>query len=100
MRAFFLPHFSTYYREHAGRLFQLIGEGKLHVAVDPTEFHGLDAVTDAVEYLHSGQSMGKVVVRLSEDVIGHDDLIHPKKTVHSDQRDDLAIKVQFFFQFA
>ena len=64
VRAFFLPHFSTYYREHARRLFQLIGEGKLHVAIDPTEFHGLDAVTDAVEYLHSGQSMGKIVVRL------------------------------------
>ena len=64
LRAFFLPHFSKYYREHARCLFQLIGEGKLHVAIDPTAFHGLDAVTDAVEYLHSGQSIGKIVVRL------------------------------------
>ncbi len=64
LRAFFLPHFSTYYREHARRLFQLIGQDQLRVTIDPTEFHGLDAVSDAVEYLHSGQSMGKVVVRL------------------------------------
>ena len=64
LRAFFLPHFAAHYREHAARLFQLIGEGTLRVAIDPTEFHGLEAVTDAVEYLHSGQSMGKVVVRL------------------------------------
>lgn len=64
VRAFFLPHFAPYYREHARRLFKLIGEGTLRVAIDPTEFHGLEAVTDAVEYLHSGRSMGKVVVRL------------------------------------
>ena len=64
LHAFFLPHFSPYYREHASRLFQLIGGGKLRVAIDPTEFHGLGAVPDAVDYLHSGQSMGKVVVRL------------------------------------
>ncbi len=62
--SFFLPHFSKYYREHTARLFQLIGEGTLRVAIDPTEFHGLDVVADAVEYLHSGKSMGKVVVRL------------------------------------
>ena len=64
VHAFFLPHFSRYYREHTARLFQLISDGSLRVAIDPTQFEGLDAVADAVEYLHSGKSMGKVVVKL------------------------------------
>ena len=64
VHAFFLPHFSKYYREHTARLFQLISDGSLRVAIDPTQFEGLDAVADAVEYLHSGKSMGKVVVKL------------------------------------
>ncbi len=64
VHAFFLPHFSKYYREHTARLFQLITDGSLRVAIDPTEFDGLEAVADAVDYLHSGKSMGKVVVRL------------------------------------
>ena len=64
VHSFFLPHFSRHYREHTARLFELIEGGKLRVAIDPNEFHGLDAVTDAVEYLHSGKSMGKVVVKL------------------------------------
>ncbi len=64
VRAFFLPHFFRHYYAHTKRLFQLIGDGKLHVAVDPTPYEGLAAIPDAVEYLHSGKSMGKVVVRL------------------------------------
>lgn len=63
VRGFFLPHFQEHFREHAERLFKLLHEGALYVAIDPTEFHGLEAIADAVEYLHSGQNVGKVVVR-------------------------------------
>ncbi len=64
VRGFFLPHFSAYYRAHLEQLFRLIEGGQLHVAIDPTTFEGLEAVADAVDYLHSGRNVGKVVVRL------------------------------------
>lgn len=34
--------------------------GKLHVAIDPAPFVGINSVPDAVAHLHSGASMGKV----------------------------------------
>jgi NADPH-dependent curcumin reductase CurA len=64
VRGFFLPHYARHFREHMTRLLGLVGSGELQVAVDPTGFRGLGAVADAVEYLHSGQSRGKVVVWL------------------------------------
>lgn len=36
----------------------------LQVAVDPKQFLGLNSVADAVEYLHSGKSVGKVLLHL------------------------------------
>ena len=64
VRGFFLPHFARHYPEHLVRLTSLMAEGKLTVEVDPTEFVGVGGVVDAVEYLHSGKSRGKVVVRV------------------------------------
>ena len=64
IRGFFLPHYASHYREHMGRLLGLVASGELTVAIDPAEFRGLEAVADAVEHLHSGDSRGKVVVRL------------------------------------
>ncbi len=64
VRGFFLPHYARHFREHMERLLGWVASGELTVAVDPTEFRGLDAVADAVEHLHSGQSLGKVVVWL------------------------------------
>ncbi len=64
IRGFFLPHFGRYYRAHMEKLFGLLAAGTLRVTIDPRVFHGLEAVPDAVEYLHGGQSRGKVVVRL------------------------------------
>ena len=64
VRGFFLPQFARHFREHMGRLLGLVGSGELHVAIDPTEFRGLESVPDAVEHLHSGRSRGKVVVWL------------------------------------
>ncbi len=61
---FFLPHYVAHFRTHLPRLFQLYRTGQLQVAIDPTPFEGLEAVPDAVEYLHAGSNVGKVIVRL------------------------------------
>ncbi len=63
LRSMFLPHFFKLIPTHLAKLADLYESGQLQVAIDPTEFAGVDAVADAVDYLHSGQSHGKVVVR-------------------------------------
>lgn len=63
LRAFFLPQFAKHFQAHVERLLQMQKAGDLHVAIDETEFRGVESVVDAVEYLHSGQSRGKVIVR-------------------------------------
>ncbi|KAJ3676992.1 hypothetical protein LUZ60_002716 [Juncus effusus] len=59
---FFLVQHAHLFQEHLDKLFDLYAAGKLKIAVDPTKFLGLSSVPDAVEYLHSGKSLGKVVV--------------------------------------
>ncbi|KAJ4716331.1 Zinc-binding alcohol dehydrogenase domain-containing protein 2 [Melia azedarach] len=59
---FFLIQYAHLWQEHLDRLFHLFSTGKLKVLIDPKKFLGVDAVADAVEYLHSGKSVGKVVV--------------------------------------
>jgi len=59
---FFLVQYSSLWQEHLDKLFHLYSLGKLKVALDPKIFLGLQSVADAVEYLHSGKSVGKVVV--------------------------------------
>lgn len=63
LRGMFLPHFIKRVPEHMVKLVELYKAGKLLVSVDPTLFVGVEQVADAVEYLHSGKSSGKVVVR-------------------------------------
>jgi NADPH-dependent curcumin reductase CurA len=63
VHSMFLPHYFKQIPEHLSRLLEFYGEGTLKVAIDPTEFRGVESVVDAVAYLHSGQSQGKVVVR-------------------------------------
>lgn len=65
IRAFFLPHFAEHYAAHVGKLVGLMQRGSLRVEVDERPFEGVGSVVDAVEHLHSGQSRGKVVVRMS-----------------------------------
>ena len=48
-------------------LVNLVDNGRLvsHVDMGPNEgFHGIEAIPDAVEYLFSRNSMGKVIVQL------------------------------------
>lgn len=63
IRSMFLLHYIKQVPEIMTELVNLYETGNLYAAVDPTPFQGVDAVVDAVEYLHSGKSSGKVVVR-------------------------------------
>jgi NADPH-dependent curcumin reductase CurA len=46
------------------RLLRLHASDRLRVAIDPTRFHGVESVLDAVDHLVGGRSLGKVVVDL------------------------------------
>ncbi len=43
-------------------LFDLYEDGQLKAWVDSRRFHGLEQVSDAIEYMLTGQAIGKVVV--------------------------------------
>lgn len=66
IRGFSLPHFAEHFRSHMHKLLRQHRSEGLDIYVDDTVFEGVTAVPDAVEYLQSGQSMGKVVVRFPE----------------------------------
>ncbi|KAJ4847423.1 hypothetical protein Tsubulata_036301 [Turnera subulata] len=59
---FFLLQHTRLWAEHLYKLYDIFSAGKLKVSIDPKRFMGVHAVPDAVEYLHSGKSVGKVVV--------------------------------------
>ncbi|KAL5201731.1 hypothetical protein ABZP36_036085 [Zizania latifolia] len=59
---FFLIQYAHLWQDHLDKLFHLYASGKLKVSLDPKKFLGVASAPDAVEYLHSGKSVGKVVV--------------------------------------
>ncbi|MEH2406473.1 zinc-binding dehydrogenase [Nostoc sp.] len=63
VKGFLMPHYKEHIAEARDRLLNLFYTDKLKVAVDPTQFQGIESIPDAVEYLLSGQNCGKVVVR-------------------------------------
>ncbi|BAY13280.1 zinc-binding dehydrogenase [Calothrix sp. NIES-2098] len=63
VRGFLMPHYKEYMPEARDRLLNLFYNGKLQVAVDSTQFQGIESIPDAVQYLLTGQNTGKVVVR-------------------------------------
>jgi NADPH-dependent curcumin reductase CurA len=63
VRGFLMPHYQQYAVEARDRLLDLFYSGKLKVAIDPTQFHGIESIPTAVKYLLDGQNCGKVVVR-------------------------------------
>lgn len=67
VRGFFLPQYAKHFRRHLNGLFTLLKSGALKISIDPQPFIGLDSVTQAVNHLQGGASIGKVVV----DVRGH-----------------------------
>lgn len=62
VRGFLMPHFAEYAEAARDRLLNLFYTDRIKVAVDPREFRGIESIADAVEYLLSGKSCGKVVV--------------------------------------
>ncbi|WAR01693.1 PTGR3-like protein [Mya arenaria] len=70
VRGFFLPQFIQHYGPYVMKQIQYFNEGKLKSLVDNGEkapggpFKGLDKVVDAVEYLFSKKSIGKILVEL------------------------------------
>lgn len=63
VRGFLMPLYQEYMVEARERLLNLFYTHQLKVAIDSTEFSGLDAIPTAVDYLLSGKNCGKVVVR-------------------------------------
>ena len=68
---FFLLHHLSRAPRHLAALERKLASGKLRVAVDDgsgrgpgKRFEGVESVAEAVEWLQSGRSSGKVVVRL------------------------------------
>lgn len=66
IHGFFLPHFAKHFGSHVKKLMRMQGRGVLDVLIDDRVFEGIASVPDAVAYLQSGQSMGKVVVRFPD----------------------------------
>lgn len=63
---FFLIQYAHLWQQHLDKLYHLFSSGKLKVAIDPKSYLGVGSVADAVEYLHSGKSVGKVVVCMDQ----------------------------------
>ncbi|GJX01434.1 prostaglandin reductase-3 isoform X1 [Tanacetum coccineum] len=68
---FFLVQYAHLWQQHLDNLVHLFSAGKLKIAIDPKSFVGVQSVADAVEYLHSGKSVGKVVVCIDPSFSQH-----------------------------
>jgi NADPH-dependent curcumin reductase CurA len=66
VRGFFLPHFAKYVGQHFEQLSEMVDRGEIESTVDPAVFRGCSAAADAVDHLLSGQSCGKVVLKLED----------------------------------
>lgn len=64
---FYLPAYFDHVPAHIMNLYKLMAEGTLKVHVEDKGYTGLEQIADAVEFLHSGKSMGKIVVTLPEE---------------------------------
>ncbi|XP_013406757.1 prostaglandin reductase-3-like [Lingula anatina] len=73
VRGFFLFHHYQHFKKHFQNMISLISAGNLKSIVDngrhwPTgPFRGLDSVPNAVDYLYSGKSVGKIVVEFPDE---------------------------------
>lgn len=69
LAGFLLPHYSDLYPEYVAKLYMMLQDGSLVPRVDlgqnaeGGELKGVEGCIRGVEYLHSGMSIGKVVVK-------------------------------------
>lgn len=67
---FFMPHYTNFIPEYVKKLVSMKLKNEIESNVDqgihaPSKFVGIDKLVDAVEYMYSGKSQGKVVVELN-----------------------------------
>ena len=63
IRAFLFSHWPEQIPEHIQANLELVQSGKVDPLIDPTVFNGVDDAVNAVEFLHSGKNIGKVIVQ-------------------------------------
>ncbi|MEB3282237.1 MAG: zinc-binding dehydrogenase [Lyngbya sp.] len=63
VRGFLMPLYQEYSLEARNRLFDLLESGQIQVAIDSTEFKGIESIPSAVDYLLGGKNCGKVVIQ-------------------------------------
>lgn len=68
VRGFIYFRYESLLAPHLTELVGLVLSGKLNVVVDPTRFVGIESCVDAVEHLHSGRNIGKVLVQMAKDL--------------------------------
>ncbi len=70
LRGFYLPHFMSEAAPHISKLTELYGTGQLKALMDDGSsapggpFNGLEGVADAVDYIYTKKSVGKVIVNV------------------------------------
>ncbi|HEX8704656.1 MAG TPA: zinc-binding dehydrogenase, partial [Myxococcaceae bacterium] len=68
VRGFIYFRYESLMAPHLTELVGLVLSGKLNVVMDPTRFVGIESCVDAVEHLHSGKNIGKVLVQMAKDL--------------------------------
>lgn len=63
IRAFLYKDWPDKIAGHLASLTEQVMDGRIKPLLDPKVFDGIESAVDALEYLHSGQNTGKVVVR-------------------------------------
>lgn len=61
---FFLNNYRHVFPQHFAKLVQQFVQGELKLFIDD-KFSGLEGIYDAVDFLHAGKNLGKVVVSLN-----------------------------------
>jgi len=67
-----LPNFKDFYSEYLPKLIELLAKKELKIVLDfgqntiKGRFEGIDSIARGVEYLHSGNSTGKVVIKIQD----------------------------------
>lgn len=64
LHTFFLPHFAKHAPAHFDKLCGLCERGVVQSHIDPTPFHGLESVYDAIDCMYNQKNSGKVIVTL------------------------------------
>jgi hypothetical protein len=68
VRGFIYFRYESLLAPHLTELVGLVLSGQLKVVVDPQRFVGIESCVNAVEHLHSGKNLGKVLVQVAKDL--------------------------------